>query len=107
MKHTDLPVNSASIRLYINHEGQVDGELAWNCSDKLDEQYVDALVESIHGLLALVTTQFDTVRMAGKTFMAGQQTASDSDDGEITFTPDFEEEVAKNIVPLTKSKRKH
>jgi hypothetical protein len=111
MKHNEQPINSAAIRLYINHEGQIDTEMAWNCSEKLDDEYVDALVESIHGLLAILSTQFDQVRMAGKTFLAGKEAVNDANEGEITFTPDdgSEEEapVSKKVVSINPSNRKH
>lgn len=106
MKHTDLPINCAAIRLFINNEGVVEGELAWRCADSLEQENVDALVESIHGLLALVTSQFDQVRAAGRMFQAGQSVGSNE---YMTFTPDSQEEeaVSDKVVSFNPSKRKH
>lgn len=107
MNHKQLPINSAGIRIYINNDGQVEGELAWNCADTLEQEYVDALVEAIHGLMALVTTEFDEVRAAGRIFQKGQETEMESRD--MIFEPDFEEEVeqGKNVVSFNTSNRKH
>lgn len=105
MKHTDLPINCAAIRLFINNEGVVEGEVAWRCADNLDQENVDALVESVHGLLALATSQFDQVRAAGRMFQAGQSAGSDE---YMTFTPDPQEDeaVSDKVVSFNPSKRK-
>ena len=106
MKHTDLPINSAAIRLFINNEGQLEGELAWRCADNLDQEYVDVLVECIHGLLAEVTANTEQVRAAGRMFQAGQSAVSAE---YMTFTPDTQEESADSdkVVSFNPSKRRH
>lgn len=103
-----IPINSSMVRLYINNEGDVDGDLMWNCAENLEQEYVDALVEATYGLMAMITTDFEKVREMGRAFQSGQAAAMADDEGKIYFEPEADEEQShKNVVSFNPSTRKH
>lgn len=100
------PINSGVIRLFVNKNGEIDGEMSWTLADDLDQELVDALVEVLHGIMGSVQTRFDELRQYGKVYQAGMETEACRN--EITFEPEkTEEDLGQNVVTFNPSTRKH
>lgn len=102
------PINSGVIRLFITESGQIDGEMSWNVDDKIDQEFVDALVEVLHGIMGSVQTSFEELREVGRIYQAGMDTEACRHS--MTFVPDEGEEptiMEGNIVSFPSSNSKH
>lgn len=100
------PINSGVIRLFVNNNGEIDGEMSWTLADNLEQELVDAMVEVLHGIMGSVQTRFDELREIGRVYQAGMDTEACRH--EVTFTPEVpEEETPGNVVTFNPSKVKH
>jgi hypothetical protein len=98
----ELPDNCGQIRLFIDHEGDVSGDLAWNFHPDTPEEFVYAMQDYIHGLMSMILTDPERVAEMGKAYAAGLDTQpiEEEDDIEIVFDD-------PKITSINHSKRKH
>lgn len=106
MSNKDMAKNSGRVNIYIDDEGEVSGDLFWNCDEDLPEEQVDVLVDALHGLMAMLTTRFDDLVELGQAFQAGAATQYEVVE---QTSPDTEKELElpSNVISLSSSNRKH
>lgn len=102
-KRPKLPSNCGQIRLFIDSDGNVSGDLAWNFEPDTPEEFVFAMQDYVHGLMSMILTDPERVAEMGKSYAAGLDSRDlEEDDDETEFTFGDEE-----IFPVDSSDRRH
>jgi hypothetical protein len=109
MRNDDLPINQGRIDLMISEDGVVDGSISWNLSEDLPQVCVDAMVESLHGLLCMMVNDPQKVMDTGSAYLLGATAdhQGEREPQEEDLQLEFDFELDDNVVPLTPSNRKH
>ena len=113
-KEENLPMNCGQIRLYIDNQGVMSGELWWKLAEDLPEECVEAMIESLHGLIKMIQTHPNDVMDLGRAVIEGDE---EEIDYEMIDEEDFEDEeeeidqfefdLKDKIIPINPSNRKH
>lgn len=102
-KRPEIPTNCGQIRLFIDSEGNVSGDLTWGFEPDMPEEFVVAMQDYVHGLMSMILTDPERVAELGRAYAAGLDSqALDEDEQDDSYSFD-----SPNIVPINLSKRKH
>lgn len=108
-KRPELPPNCGQVRLFIDTDGNVSGDLAWEFDPDTPEEFVLAMQDYIHGLMSMILTDPEHVAELGRSYTAGLDTkyidedAEDDADAE-EYEISFED---PRVTPINPSNRKH
>jgi hypothetical protein len=98
----ELPDNCGQVRLFIDNEGNVSGDLAWSFLPGTPEEFVHAMQDYLHGFMSMILSDPERVAELGRAYAAGldSQPMEEDDDIEIVFDD-------PKITPFDPSKRRH